>query len=1144
MSVGAARHVCNTYYTTTLNPIVQHHVDSYNDFVERRIPVFLKASNPINLVLGDDRAIRIYLGGKDGKALGYRPPIDSLDAALMPNTCRVENKTYYLDCIGDMEVEYQIGPDVETTKFEKVLLARMPLMLRSKFCHLSALTPPEAYDQGEDYNELGGYFVVDGGERVLLTQERLGNNIYYSSRRKVISASPDEEQEGGTTEGRGEEYEYIAGLRSVSEDGTRGPYSHFLVIPPAKREVSLAEIEQLKGTQKEIKDYGLTRIRGMPVITLPGFSIPVPILSVLHLLGLTTDKDLYDVILAGIPAADRSVYDDLFLQFILGHKPEKSDMETLKVATKTRSEEEVFFNLQAMLLPHVEPDASDDTGTLFRRKAYCLGYLFRICMDVALGIKNPSDRDHFRFKRFDVSGDLCFQEFKRIYKAVAKDMKLMMDTRIHYEERVYAGKGITTLLQRENLGYYWRPYTFNNEFSKSFKSTWGGKNGISQILNRFSTLGTVSILRRSNLQMDPSVKALGARRLHGSSFGLTCPSDVPDGRDVGMKKHLSLLAIVSTQTPSADLKKILTAHPGFRRVSDVHPSAWNPSWTRVVINGDIYGLLGDKTSVVYAKLIEYRRSHPGFISVAWNRTDNELVLSSDAGRPSRPVYRPGITADEVLSKKTWTDMNALFDYVDADEADTIRLSMTPLSKTLPSEIHGVFMLSPLSAVIPFADHNPSPRVAFSCAQSRAGASWYHSNFNKRFDTITLILNSPKRPICETWLYPHILGRGGCLPYGDNVIVAISTYGGYNQEDSVILNADAMKRGMFGTTYFHSYNITEEMINETAKTHTEFGNPVTKGLKLKADKDYSKLDENGFIRMGSEVDENTVLVGIISGTNDVSEVPKRGQRGRVDGMQFYDMAVGFGKEKTVLRGVKIRIAEMRTPILGDKFSSRAGQKGTVGMILPESDLPFTAKGLRPDLILNPHAIPSRMTTGQMLESMSARIGVALGTMIDATPFSVQNQASEYRELLMKLGLEPNGSEIMYNGMTGEQMEMEIFVGPTYYLRSKLMVEDKINYRDTGAKTLLTHQPLEGRSAGGGLRIGEMERDGLIAHGVSEFIEESFMLRSDESEAQYQPATGLLDTTGEGPVENLRMPYAMNLFVKELESMHIRTNIMTI
>jgi DNA-directed RNA polymerase II subunit RPB2 len=1141
MSVGAARHVCDTYYTTTLNPIVQHHIDSYNDFVERRIPVFLKASNPINLVLGDDRAIRVYLGGKDGTALGYRPPVDELEAAVLPNTCRVENKTYFLDCIGDVEVEYQIGTEVESVKFEKVLLARLPLMLRSKFCHLSALTPEQSYEQGEDYNELGGYFVIDGGERVLLTQERLGNNIYYSSRRKVVSAASSEEQEGGKTEEKGEDEEYVAGIRSVSEDGTRGPYSHFLVLPPAKREVSLQEIEMRRGTTKELKDYGSTRIRGMPVITLPGFSIPVPVLSIFHLLGITSDKDLYDILLAGIPAADRSVYDDLFLQIVLGHKPEKSDLETLRVATKSRSEEEVFYNLQAMLLPHVEAEATDDTGTLFRRKAYGLGYLFRICMDVALKIKNPSDRDHFRFKRFDVSGDLCFQEFRRIYKDVSKEMKLKMDTRIHYEEKVYAGKGMTTLLQRENLGFYWRSYDFNNQFSKSFKSTWGGKNGISQILNRVSTLGTVSVLRRSTLQMDATVKALGARRLHGSSFGLTCPSDVPDGRSVGMVKHLSLLAVVSTQSPSLDIKKILASHTGFRKTAGIHPSTWNPAWTRVVVNGDIYGIIEDKTSVVYAKLIEHRRTNPGYISVAWNRTDNELILSCDAGRPSRPVYRPGINSDEVLSKNTWSDMNSLFDYVDADEADTILVSMTPMSKTLPSEIHGVFMLSPLSAVIPFADHNPSPRVAFSCAQSRAGASWYHSNFNKRFDTITLILNSPKRPLCETWLYPHVLGRGGCQPYGDNVIVAISIYGGFNQEDSVILNAGAMKRGMFGTTYYHSYTVLEEMINETMKTHTEFGNPALKGLKLKADKDYSKLDENGIIRLNAEVDENTVLVGILSGGNDASELPKRGQRGRVDGIQFFSRIVGFGKEKTTLRGIKIRVAEMRQPILGDKFSSRAGQKGTVGMIMDEHDLPFTAKGLRPDLILNPHAIPSRMTTGQMLESMSSRVGVTLGTHIDATPFSVQDQTVEYRELLRKIGLEPNGSEIMYNGQTGEQMAMEVFVGPTYYLRSKLMVEDKINYRDTGSKTLLTHQPLEGRSVGGGLRIGEMERDALIAHGVSDFIEESFMKRSDESEALFQPETGLLDTTGEGAVETLRMPYSMNLFIKELESMHISTNI---
>jgi DNA-directed RNA polymerase II subunit RPB2 len=1135
MSVEAARHVCNTYYTTTPNPIVQHHVDSYNDLVERRIPLFLKASNPVRLVLGDEREIRVYVGGKEGQAVGYRPPLDELEYAVMPNTCRTENKTYALDCIADIEVEYQIGAETETSKFEKVPIARIPLMLRSKFCHLSALTPDESYAQGEDYHELGGYFIIDGGERVLLSQERLGNNIFYAGKR-VASSPSDEEQVGGTTEEKGEDQEYYAGFRGVSDDGARGPFSHYLIIPPAKRDLSLKEIDERAGTKKEIKDYGSTRIRGMPVVTLPGFTFPVPVISVLHLLGLTTDKDIYDTMLLGIPETDRSVYDDIFMQIILGHEVE-SDIEVLRVSTKTRTQEEVFYNFQALLFPNIE---DEDTGALYRRKAYSLCHLLRMAVDIAIGIREPSDRDHFRFKRFDVAGDLCFQEFTRIYKEVSKSMKLAMDTRVHFEERTYAGKNLATLLQRENIGYYWKMNTFLNEMSKSFKGKWGSRDGVSQILNRFSTLGMVSMLRRSVLQMDPSVKAIGARRLHGSSWGFTCPSDVPDGRNVGMIKHFSLLSFISTQGNVGEIKAKLAGHKTFQRMSEIHPARWNSSWTKVFVNGDIYGAIKGSTSDVYIDLITYRREHRG-VSVAWDRTNNELMLYTDAGRPFRPVYRPGITPDAVVSKKTWKEMADIFEFVDADETDTLKVSMAPFSKTEPSEIHGIFILSPLSAVIPFCDHNPSPRVAFSCAQSRQGASWYHSNFNKRFDTITLILNSPQRPICETWMYPHVLGRGGCLPYGFNAIVAISMYSGYNQEDSVILNASSMKRGLFRTTYFHSYNVVEEMVNEMEGTHTTFGNPAKKGLKLKEGKDYTKLDDNGIIRLGSEVDDDTILVGMISGTTDVSTATKRGQRGRVDGIQMFTTTRGTGQTKITLNGVKIRVAEAREPILGDKFSSRAGQKGTVGMIMQESDMPFTAKGLRPDLILNPHAIPSRMTTGQMLESTSARIGTSLGALIDATPFTARDQMVEYRELLRKVGLEPNGSEIMYNGMTGEMMEMEIFVGPTYYIRSKLMVEDKINYRDTGSKTLLTHQPLEGRSAGGGLRIGEMERDALIAHGVSGFIEESFMKRSDEHEVIFQKETGLLDSTGEGEVGVLRMPYAMSLYVKELESMHIRTNI---
>jgi DNA-directed RNA polymerase II subunit RPB2 len=1149
MSVQAARHVCGTYYETTLNPIAQHHIDSFNDLLERRIPVFLKASNPVQLVLDAERAIRIYIGGREGNKVLYRPPVDELENAVTPNICRVENKTYLLDCLADIDIEYQISKDAtELVQFEKVMIGQIPLMLRSKYCHLSALTPAESFEQGEDLHELGGYFIVDGSERILLSQERLGNNLYYAGRR-AIQTSEEAEQVGGKTEGAGEKYEYYSGLRSVSEDGTRGPYSHYMVIPPEPRQMSFEEIEK-----REIADYGSTRIRGGIVMTLPGFKIPVPVLSVFALLGIETDKELYDTVLCGIP--DRSAYEDFFIQMVMGHQKnlEKGEgttnMELLRIATKSRSQEEVFYNLQVMLFPHIQAPSGETTADLYRRKAYTLGYMLRLGIENALELRAQTDRDHFQFKRFDVSGDLCFQEFRRIYKETANAMKLKMDTRVHFEERVYSGKGLASLVQRENVGSFWQAYNFVNELSKSFKGKWGGKDGISQIMSRVSLLGTVSQLRRSSLQMDPSVKALGARRLHGSSFGLTCPSDVPDGRNVGMIKHFSLLTRVSTQTDSAPMRDMLYTRETFVPISKIHPSIWNPSWTRVRVNGDHVGVLVKGAPEVYEGLIAYRRTNPGAsISVAWNRTDNELVVWSDAGRPCRPLYRPGVTPETVLSKKTWAEMmSSIFDMTDADESESVRISMTPFSPTMPSEIHGLFLLSPLAAVIPFSDHNPATRTAFSCAQCRQGASWYHSNFNKRFDTITLILNSPQRPICETWAYSHVLGRGGCMPYGENVIVAIATYTGYNQEDSVILNGSAMRRGLFRTSYFHSYVASEEMVDSAMGTYKEFANPVGKAdVKLKTDKDYSKLDENGIIRLGSEVDEDTVLVGMVSaGKIDASVVPKRGQRGFVDGIQMYTLVTATRSTRPenappprVMRGVKVRITESREPILGDKMSSRHGQKGTCGLIMPECDMPFTAKGLRPDLILNPHAMPSRMTTGQMFESTSARVGLFLGTLIDATPFCTRSQDEDYRQMLRKIGLEENGSEMFYNGMTGEMMEMEIFVGPTYYLRSKLMVEDKINYRDTGTRTLLTHQPLGGRSVGGGMRIGEMERDALIAHGVSSFIEESFMKRADEHDVLFQTSSGLLDSTQKDEeVDLLRMPYAMSLFVKEMESMHVQ------
>jgi DNA-directed RNA polymerase II subunit RPB2 len=437
---------------------------------------------------------------------------------------------------------------------------------------------------------------------------------------------------------------------------------------------------------------------------------------------------------------------------------------------------------------------------------------------------------------------------------------------------------------------------------------------------------------------------------------------------------------------------------------------------------------------------------------------------------------------------------------------------------------------------------------FTCQQVKQSCSWYNTAFNKRFDTIATHLHTPQQPLCQTWAYPGVLG-GGCIPFGENAIVAIAVYGGYNQEDSVLLNEASLKRGMYQTSYYHSYDESESIIDPAAQTHTMFANPVTdpkyrETVSRKDGKNYDHLDADGIIKAGAEVSPNTILVGIVTpktnsaaqviGFVDSSVLPKRGQHGIVDLVYRYTTSEG-------LQGVKIRIVEVRDPVLGDKFGSRHGQKGTVGLRIAEEDMPVTKDGLRPDIIINPHALPSRMTIGQFLEGMSSKLAVELGTIVDGTAFSTQQRIGDTKEALIQLGYHPYGNEFLYNGMNGEMIEAEIFMGPTYYQRFKHMVEDKINYRSTGPRTLLTHQPLEGRANDGGLRIGEMERDSLIAHGISNFLNESMTLRSDAHEFLFQPETGLLDANPDYPTTMVPIPYSMGLFIHEIESMHIQVKL---
>jgi len=1174
-TMDVPRHVLRTLFTDTQFPLIQHHLDSFNDFLNTGIPTLIQATNaskPFELEL-KDRFIRVYIGGKSGKALTMTSPVEVDGVATTPHACRLESRTYALTLRGDIDIEYTFADKTtKTVTFKDILLGQIPLMLRSQLCYLSAV---DGYSIGECKYELGGYFVISGAEKVLLTQEVLSDNMFYVGKRKRQSArgaskglvekeNPlDTSPESGTT--FEEATEVYSAIRSISEDGSRGPYYHFLVLPAP----TVASTKEGELTTDKLNDGAVPRNLGrdqrLALIQLPGFQQPVPLLSVFRALGVTSDRDLYDVVLAGVPDADRGMYDDLLYQLILSHEwflnqrsgedNDRTDLRLLTAFTRSKSRSEVATNIYEQLFSFVDFQ-TDDPGALFRHKAYLLGHLLKLALDVELGRREPSDRDNMQFKRMKTSGVLMFEEFRRIFREMGKSMLLSMDERVQYEAKTFAGTNLANLVQPETIGRYWRGYRMLNEYESAFKGSWGGRVGIAQELARPSYAAVIHHLRKTDLQIDKTVSTAPPRRIGASQFGIVCPIDSPDGSDVGYKKALTVLARVSTASPASAVIKLLGED--VRGIREVNPATWKPEWTPVYLNSDLVGVSIINTEALHARMLAARRrgelSYD--VSLSWLRLENQYHIFCDAGRPIRPVYREGVTAKMVKAATTWAQMSGLLDYLDASESASLLISVESFHPSLPSEIHMSFNLSAMANMVPYSDHNPGSRSVFSIAQQKQALSWYHTNYKKRFDTISMMAVNPQRPLSQTWLYSEMMGPGGCMPYGENAIVAVTMYGGENQEDSVVVNKASLRRGMYRTMYSHSYKVDEEALEfgttydpekksstRNVVSSTKMSNPVKdESIRRQEGASYDALDEDGIIKVNSLVTEDTILVGLLSpqtsptgqvtGYRDISLKPKKGQHGRVDAVYRY-------RTKDGLMGVKIRITEERIPEVGDKVASRHSQKGTIGTIYGEEDMPFTAKGVRPDIIFNPHGIPTRMTVGHFLEAASNKLGLQLGTLIDATPFSTTNRIGDLRVSLLNRGFHPYGHEVLYNGQTGEMMEADVFMGPIYYQRLKHMVADKINSRDTGPKTMLTHQPTHGRGDGGGLRIGEMERDALISHGMSKFLTESMMERSDKTTMQFDREEGRLDTSR----DTMDLPYSMALFTQELEAMHLRVKVET-
>ena len=519
--------------------------------------------------------------------------------------------------------------------------------------------------------------------------------------------------------------------------------------------------------------------------------------------------------------------------------------------------------------------------------------------------------------------------------------------------------------------------------------------------------------------------------------------------------------------------------------------------------------------------------------------------------------------------------SACIEYLDSEESDTCLIAMNdneigPYHTHM--EIHPSTILSVVSGNIPMSNHNSSARNVFHAAQSKQAIGIYSTNFNKRFDTMSYVLHYPQRPIINTRIAQYT--SSDYMANGYNTIVAIMTYSGFNQEDSIMINKATIDRGLNSLSYYKSITATSKIISQNEKVI--FGNPILmrdKGIKINGikNKNYEHLDANGFIKEGTYVPEGqeVIIIGMINIREVIKEL-KNGVFTDVNKELIYtDVSLStdnslFGKVDKVYKSdkiagndstiCKVRFLKIKKPEFGDKHCSRHGQKGVIGMIIPEENMPYTKDGIRPDIIINPHAIPSRMTIGHLVECIFAKLCCIDGLLGDASVFIPIEKETIYNGLKQN-NFNKYGNEILYNGYNGTQIDTEIFIGPTFYFRLKHMVAEKINSRGVGKVVGLTRQPTEGRRKGGGLRIGEMERDTVLSHGISNFIKESMMERSDKFCWCICKRCGTLVSynikeninkcrnCNNDDVAVIQTPYAFKLFIQELETMGIQPRLNT-
>lgn len=561
---------------------------------------------------------------------------------------------------------------------------------------------------------------------------------------------------------------------------------------------------------------------------------------------------------------------------------------------------------------------------------------------------------------------------------------------------------------------------------------------------------------------------------------------------------------------------------------------------------------------------------PETINVGHNKDLNEITVEISKGRARRPLIivdkeKSKLTEDHInklLSNEIkWKDLvsEGIIEYLDAAEEENALVAINEeeiTSKHTHLEISPIVIMGLTTSLVPFSNFGQSARLNRGSKAQKQSLGMYATNYLIRMDTDANILHYPSNPIVKT-CNSELAGQEN-HPAGQNIIVALMSYEGYNMQDSLIINKGSLARGLSRSTYFKPYTVEELRYSGGLTDKICVPDKEVKGYK--AEEDYSLLEDDGIVYPEAKITEDDVIIGRTSPPRFLGEMDefsisanklrdssvkiKPGENGKVDLIVITENEEGN-------RLVQLRVRHLRIPEIGDKFASRHGQKGVVGLIVPQQDLPFTVSGVTPDIIFSPHSIPSRMTVSHLVEALAGKTGALSGENVDATAFAGQTEEN-LRAQLHEMGFREDGTERMINGITGEEFEAKIFIGNMYYLRLKHMVGNKLHARAAGRIQLLTRQPIEGRAKGGGLRLGEMEKDCFVAHGASLLLKERF--DSDRTIVPICSSCGLIAVDdifrrkkfcnrcgGNIEINSVELSYAFKLLMDEIRAMGVLPNI---